>query len=383
MRRFTAIVGLVFAALTTSIPSPATAQGWTLDAYAGRAMYDQVSAGLGTSNGVLGIRYAGESGGWFFLSAAAPLQAADPFWAATGLGRRLSIGTTRFLAGADLGAHGHGYRDPTLEEFGAGATFSALPFVALAAADARVEMRSGLLQYTGTFSGETQSRLLHETGVRLILQAVPQAHANRRNEVYACRGGELPVRGRMGVGRSRRGRGLGVGRPLVLGITAGRFLECRGQPSAGPAFRALGLRTGRVIRSALLERFAAELERRREPPAREGCSSTVVDPGADRRRPGHHPDPARGGEGCALRRRRLHRMAAGRHGPVRRVLDRELRAGPRPLQLRLPHYGRGLVRPRVRTGAKARWLWRLRRHPHGTVTCTANMKSRQRTAQGQ
>jgi hypothetical protein len=174
MRRFTAIVGLVFAALTTSIPSPATAQGWTLDAYAGRAMYDQVSAGLGTSNGVLGIRYAGESGGWFFLSAAAPLQAADPFWAATGLGRRLSIGTTRFLAGADLGAHGHGYRDPTLEEFGAGATFSALPFVALAAADARVEMRSGLLQYTGTFSGETQSRLLHETGVRLILQAVPQ-----------------------------------------------------------------------------------------------------------------------------------------------------------------------------------------------------------------
>jgi hypothetical protein len=173
LRPLTSAIGFLLAGLVASTPC-SYAQGWTAEAYAGRAQYDQAAIGAGTSNAVLGLRYAGESGGWFFLSGAAPFQANDPLWAATGLGHRLCVETDRISAGADLGAHGYGYRDPSSTDFGAGATLSVLPFVAVAVAKARIEVSSGLLQYAGTFAGETQARSLHETGIRLNLQPVPQ-----------------------------------------------------------------------------------------------------------------------------------------------------------------------------------------------------------------
>jgi hypothetical protein len=188
------VTGIVCAVLPAATPLPGAAQGWTLDIYAGRVMHDQVHSSVGTHNGVLSLRNSGRSGGWFFMTAAVPFAAADPVWATTGLGRRFALPAGRMSAGADVGAHGYGYRDPSLEEFGTGATFSALPFLALSSAAARVELRSGLVHYMGSFSGASQRRTLHETGVRVVVQAVPRltltgestyARAEEANYPYA------------------------------------------------------------------------------------------------------------------------------------------------------------------------------------------------------
>jgi hypothetical protein len=170
MKRFLAarLLSLMIVMFT---PSLATAQGWSLDGYVGRAIYDGVSADVVGTSGVLGIRYRGVRSSWFYISAAAPVTADGPFWGATGLGGRASVGRDRFSAGLDLGAHGHAYRDPSFGSFGAAGTLEALPFLSVAGGPARLELRSGLQQYASSFAGQTQSRTLHESGASLFLSA--------------------------------------------------------------------------------------------------------------------------------------------------------------------------------------------------------------------
>jgi hypothetical protein len=174
MSRRTLAIVVVFLSLLAGTPSSVKAQGWTLDAYAGRAVFDPVAARVGTKNLSVGLRYAGLEGSWLYLFGAAPLAGVNPFWAAVGLGRR-AIFATRSLpavhlsAGLDLGAHGYGYRNPTSSGLGGGATLEALPFVALQRAAARLELRSGLLHYAGGFAGVTESRMIHDSGIRLVL----------------------------------------------------------------------------------------------------------------------------------------------------------------------------------------------------------------------
>jgi hypothetical protein len=155
-------------ALVVSAP-PTSAQGWAVDAYAGRAVYDAVAASIGTSNGVLGIRYNGAGGSWLYVTAAAPLAAGNPAWGALGLGHRLMAGRKGFGAGLDIGAHGYGYRDPSTVDFGAGATVHALPFLAAVRGPARLEIRSGVLQHLSTLAGQSHSRAVHDSGVRLAV----------------------------------------------------------------------------------------------------------------------------------------------------------------------------------------------------------------------
>jgi hypothetical protein len=158
-------------AILGSVPAPLWAQEWTLDLYLGRAIYDPVSAAVGANNGVLGLRYHGLDGDWFYLSAAAPIDGVAPLWGALGAGRRLTLGAGRFSAGIDLGAHGHGYRNTAARISGAGATLQALPFAVLGEGAARLELRSGLLHYRGGAAGLTEARTLHDSGARLTLRA--------------------------------------------------------------------------------------------------------------------------------------------------------------------------------------------------------------------
>jgi hypothetical protein len=169
MRARLSVMAVVLLATLAATPLAAAAQGWALDAYAGRAVYDPVSTDVGTSNAVLGVRYGREDATWFYLSAAVPFAAGDVLWSAAGLSQRLQTGVGSLSAGLDMAAHGHAYRDPSATSFGAGATTQAVPFAAFEAGAGRVEVRSGLMHYASTFSGQTESRTLHDSGVRLIL----------------------------------------------------------------------------------------------------------------------------------------------------------------------------------------------------------------------
>ncbi len=185
--------------------SPAAAQGWTLDAYAGRAEYDQVAANVGTMNGVLGLRYRGPGGGWFYVSAAAPFASNDVSWGASGLGHRIALAGRNVVAGVDVGAHGYAYREPNTATIGAGATTQALPFVAVERGVARLEVRSGLLHYASTFGGTAQSRTLHDSGARLAvrgalpLELVAEArHARAEGASYPYVGASVSMRHGLG-----------------------------------------------------------------------------------------------------------------------------------------------------------------------------------------
>lgn len=215
MTRHARVAGAACLFLLAFVPSAGGAQEWMLDAYAGRAFYDPVSANLGTSNGVLGIRYAGAGEGWFYLSAAAPFGAEDPLWAATGLGRRLTLGGGRLSAGLDAGAHGYVYRHRSHSAAGAGATFHALPFVTMVQGAVHLELHSGVTQYGSTFSGQTTSRTLHDSGVRLILRgAFPFEFTGEGRNVRAEEGNYAYAGASASVSHGRGAIWAGVGRWL-------------------------------------------------------------------------------------------------------------------------------------------------------------------------
>jgi hypothetical protein len=155
-----------------SAPVPVSAQGWTLDASAGRSVYEGVGANVGAQNGMLGVRFAGQGGGWFYLAGAAPLSADDPFWGVSGFGRRFSSRVGQLSGGVDLGAHGHGFRDPASEVIGTGGTLQALPWVAVQGRSLRLELATGGTHYASSFDRRTLSRSVHDSGARLTMRRV-------------------------------------------------------------------------------------------------------------------------------------------------------------------------------------------------------------------
>lgn len=169
---------LLIALLATLPPASARAQDWVLEVAAGGAQHDAVASSVGTSNAMLGVRYDGAR--WLYLTAAAPLDAQGLPWAAGGVGGRLQRPTGGFSLGLDLAAHGYAYREPTQETSGGGLSLEALPFVALAHGDRRLEVRSGVLHHGSTFAGAGASRTVHDNGVRLSAGTTVRAGAEAR-----------------------------------------------------------------------------------------------------------------------------------------------------------------------------------------------------------
>jgi hypothetical protein len=162
-------IAMCSALLATAVASPSEsrAQQWTIDGHLGQSAYQSVAATSGTSNGVVGLRYSGPRT-WFYLSAAAPLEAGDPAWSATGVGRRLQAGWSRVTAGLDVGAHVHGYGDPAAFEPGFGGVAEVHPFVGVRTRMAGLEIASGPSFYGSAFAGQVGSRRVHETSARVV-----------------------------------------------------------------------------------------------------------------------------------------------------------------------------------------------------------------------
>jgi hypothetical protein len=208
-----ALTAGVTALLLASASESAEAQGWTLDGYAGQAIYDPVSANVGTSHGVLGVRYGGVADGWFYLSAAAPFAAEDPLWGALGAGQRLVVQAARLSVGLDLAAEAYGYRDPFSRSFGAGATTQALPFAALVHGVARMEIHSGIIHHGNTFAGHGDSRIVHDSGARLSVgRTLPLALAAESRYVRTEEGGYPYAGGLAALARGKVEIWAGIGR---------------------------------------------------------------------------------------------------------------------------------------------------------------------------
>ena len=66
---------ILFASITACLPLPAAlgAQGWAVQAAAGRAVSDPVSARVGSNVASLGVEYGDSAARWLYLTAGTPL----------------------------------------------------------------------------------------------------------------------------------------------------------------------------------------------------------------------------------------------------------------------------------------------------------------------
>lgn len=154
-------------ALAALAAPSAPAQGWSVDVGAGSTAHQSVP-GAGSLGAVLGVRYAGTR--WFGLSANVPFDAVGLPWAAAGAGGRIAT-RGAFTAGIDLSAQGFAYQDRDSGTAGGGVTAMAMPMVGIGPRAARLELRSGLLQYSSSFAGVSASRTMHQSDARFSLGA--------------------------------------------------------------------------------------------------------------------------------------------------------------------------------------------------------------------
>jgi hypothetical protein len=215
-------------ALVLLLPLPLFAQGWTLDAAAGRAVHDPVSARIGSTVASLGLSWdQGEGARWLYLSAGAPLGDPGPAWGAGGAGAWL--GTTRgaFTFGASLGAHVFGYGAADSVESGGGATLEALPGVVFSRGPLRAELSSGLVATTDAAGDSSSSRAVHQSDARLAWAGAGGVEVAAVGRFLRTGEGDWPYAG--GSARVERGRAAGW-------AFAGRWLKEEGFPAPRTAY---------------------------------------------------------------------------------------------------------------------------------------------------
>jgi hypothetical protein len=189
-------------------------QGWATDVYAGRALYEPVSANVAATSLVGAVRYGAPRRSWFYAAAAAPLSENAPAWGASGVAARLPLqlparGLTMGLA---VGAHGYVYRDAVSELTGAGGTLEAGPFLEAALAALRIEVRLGAREHLATFDGGSTSRRALEAELRATTQGAVRIGAGTR--LVRVSEGSFPVVGAdVAV----------VAGPVVLGVGVERW----------------------------------------------------------------------------------------------------------------------------------------------------------------
>lgn len=146
---------------------PASAQGWAVDLSAGQVVHEPVPGSVSAFGATIGVRH--EAPRWFYASAGLPFDADGLPWGALGAGSRFARGAGDIIYGIDAAGHGYAFRDRTAQVSGGGGTLEAMPLVSLESGVARLTLRSGLRHHASTFSGQSQSRSVHQSDVRAAL----------------------------------------------------------------------------------------------------------------------------------------------------------------------------------------------------------------------
>jgi hypothetical protein len=215
VRRLLVCVALLAA---TGSPTPAHAQGLSVDVSTGRIAYDPITTGEATHNVAGTVRYDTVRDHRVYGSASAPLHSGDPLWGAVGAGGRLLLPRSedrRVTAGADVGGEAFLFRDRLALQTGNGGSLDALPFVRLSGGAAGVELRSGWRGQSLSMGGIVQRRGVFETGARATYDAITvRAEADMR-WVRATEG-TFPFLGGSVIYGSSRG---------YVSVNAGRWLS--------------------------------------------------------------------------------------------------------------------------------------------------------------
>ena len=138
--------GAALALLLVLLAAPARAQGWSVDASAGRAAYGPSTQSIGAVSTSLGVRYSGKAGRWLHLAGGADVGEDGPVWGAGGAGGWLGVGRGAVSLGARISGHVFGYTVPDGFSRGGGGMVEVLPTLLLRRGALEAEIHSGVVQ---------------------------------------------------------------------------------------------------------------------------------------------------------------------------------------------------------------------------------------------
>lgn len=186
---------LALAACVLATPAALAAQGWSVEATAGRASYNALAARVGSTSASLSLGYEG-SRRWLYASAGAPLGDAGPSWAATGAGGFVGLPSRRGLTlGATVAGHAYGYVEADLPS-GGGGTLELLPTALLQRGPVRAHFASGFVGVAdGTEGVYTASRTFLDTNGGVALAVAPGVEVSAGARYLSGEGQSLPYAG--------------------------------------------------------------------------------------------------------------------------------------------------------------------------------------------
>ncbi|HYW08699.1 MAG TPA: glycogen-binding domain-containing protein [Longimicrobium sp.] len=239
------------------IAAPLHAQGWMVDATAGRAAYDAVSARVGTTTASVSLAYAAGPR-WHYASTGVPIRGGGPQWAATGTGGWLAFPEHRGLTlGANLGGHAYAYARADSVSAGGGGTVEVIPTAVLRRGPIRAEVSAGFMGVVEAFSRfYNQNRGYLDSGARLAWTPAPGVELAAdarylRNDVqgWPFAGGSAQVERRWGGAWAYAGAWIdesaasaGVGASVKLGARTEVATSFRREAS-DPVYRNLPRQT--------------------------------------------------------------------------------------------------------------------------------------------
>ena len=166
-------------------PGLVGAQGWSLDVHAGRVTHETLPISDQSTNAVLGLGYSLDRRS-FRVAAGLPLDSEGLIWSAASLEDRLSWSRGRLELGVDALGQTHLHQDSREDVDGWGARGRLLPMVSVSSGPVLVEARTGGSFYRSTLAGETWTRNLHESDLRIL--SFPASSARISAEVRHLRG---------------------------------------------------------------------------------------------------------------------------------------------------------------------------------------------------
>ncbi|HEU0300136.1 MAG TPA: glycogen-binding domain-containing protein [Longimicrobium sp.] len=175
-------------------PGAAPAQ-WTVEAAAGRATHDPVSARVSTTSASLGVAWEGGEVGWGYVSGGAPIQGDGPGWGAGGAGAWLGVRRGLLQLGVSAAGHGYAYGSSGPNPAGSGGTLELLPTLAWRRGPLSAEISSGFSGAVDAIGDSTDTRGFHDSAARLSLLVAEGVTVGGDARLLRGEGGDWPYAG--------------------------------------------------------------------------------------------------------------------------------------------------------------------------------------------
>lgn len=175
-------------------PGAAAAQ-WTVEAAAGRAVHDPVSARVLTTSASLSLAYQAPAGAWAYVSGGAPLEGGGPGWGAGGLGGWLGLRRGALQLGLNAAGNGYAYGEAGPNPAGTGGTVQLLPTLAWRRGMVYAEVSSGFSGAVDVLGDSTDRRGFHDSAAQLSLSPVEGVTVGGDARWVRGEGGEWPYAG--------------------------------------------------------------------------------------------------------------------------------------------------------------------------------------------